>query len=403
MIPKSTLFKITSIILLSFLIGCSDENISGSNESYERGEVIKSSDLATYSVNEIQSVVLILQITDDLNLQHSVKAVKIVYQTIDVNGNLIVASGALMFPVSPGTYPMLSLQHGTETHQTSVASESPISSIEGAGGLITGSKGYVTCVPDYPGLGESNIIHPYVHAKSLALSVIDFIIAAKAYCVENNIDLNEQLFLGGYSEGGYATLATQKEIEANYSAQFNLTAVAPMAGPYDLIGTADIILNQTDYSQPAYIAYLLTAYNDVYQWDRLDDIFNDPYAGMMEQLFDGSNSYSSINNALPTNISLLLKSNFISGVANRTDTEVVTAFQENTLLDWIPATPIRFYHGDADDTVPYQNSITARDSLLSNGASHIELITIEGGTHGSASFPSVLGMIDWFESFRPLP
>ncbi|KAA3610712.1 MAG: hypothetical protein D8M58_20950 [Calditrichaeota bacterium] len=402
MLIKSTTIKITSIILITIFIGCSEESSTQSKETYERGEIIESKNLQTYSVNEIQFALTLFGITEDMNLQYPVKAVSITYQTSDVNGKLIEASGALLVPVSSSVFPLLSIQHGTETKRTSVASVSAISSIEGVSGLITGSKGYVTCVPDYPGFGVSTEIHPYVHAKSLAISVIDFLVAAKNYCADNNIVLNEQLFLGGYSEGGYATLATQKEIEQKYS-QFNITAVAPMAGPYDLLGTADLILQKTEYQSPTYIAYLFTAYDEIYQWDRLDDIFTDAYSGRMHNFFDGSMSYSEINNELPTTISLLLKDDFITGFLNRTDTTVIATFQENTLLDWTPFAPIRFFHGDADETVPFQNALTAKDTLLTNGATQIELVTIEGGTHSTAGLPAVLGMIEWFDSFQSLP
>lgn len=49
------------------------------------------------------------------------------------------------------------------------------------------------------------------------------------------------------------------------------------------------------------------------------------------------------------------------------------------------------YHGDADTTVPYQNSVITYEQLISNGASAstIEFITLPGADHGSGIEPYV--------------
>ena len=61
---------------------------------------------------------------------------------------------------------------------------------------------------------------------------------------------------------------------------------------------------------------------------------------------------------------------------------------------------MKLYHGDADSTVFYQNSLDALQHLTDNGATDIELITISGGTHATAGFPAFVGAIGWFESLR---
>lgn len=399
MINLKTLRYFAIFSALFFVISCSEDSITES-KSYNRGEVIKANELLSLTPEQINQNLSDYGIPQTVQLNYTVTAISIEYQTEDANGNLKKASGALIVPQTNIESPMLSIQHGTETERDKVASVLPFFSVEGIVGLISASSGYVTCIPDYLGYGVSNELHPYVHAKSLVLSVIDFLRAAKSYCAENDILLNDQLFLGGYSEGGYATLASQREIEQYYDSEFTITACAPMAGPYDLTGTTKTILGQATYNSPTYIAFLLTAYNYIYGWNRIDDIFKAPYANMMYDLFDGSNSYSEINNSLPITISSLLNEDFINGVLSETDTSVIAVLQENSLLDWTPKAPIRFVHGDSDDTVPYQNSITARDVFLENGATNIELITIPNGTHGSSGQQAVFSMVEWFDSLR---
>ena len=133
-----------------------------------------------------------------------------------------------MTPLKADSLPILSINHGTVTGRDEVASIWPTNTPEGVTGLWMASMGYYSCLPDYPGFGVSEILHPYVHAKSLAISIIDMIRAAKQYAEKSGISLAEQLFLTGYSEGGYATLATHKEIENSYSDEFRVTASAPI-------------------------------------------------------------------------------------------------------------------------------------------------------------------------------
>jgi len=388
------------VILLAIAIVDCDKNSTEPEQPKTRGDIISSESLNVYSSENIEQIMTANNIPSSFELTYSVEVIRIIYQTTDSQGNYIKVSGAIMVPVDGNNLPLLSMHHGTVTKRDRVASVGPLNSTEGLIGLILASSGYLTCVPDYPGFGVSEILHPYIHAKSLTTVVIDNIRAAKSYCHQNDITLNEKLFLAGYSEGGYVTLAAQKEIEQNFSNEFNITAVAPMAGPYDLSGTVKHIFQQSTYNSPTYIAFFLTAYDEIYGWNRLNEIFKAPYGDMMSNLFDGTKTYGEINSQLPVNISELLSHNFINNYLNGNESDFVAAIEENSLLNWKPNAPIRFYHGDADNTVPYQNALTIVDNLIANGGTDIKLVTIQGGTHETAGLPAILGMIEWFNSLR---
>ena len=83
---------------------------------------------------------------------------------------------------------------------------------------------------------------------------------------------------------------------------------------------------------------------------------------------------------------------------NGNESEVVWAIEENTVLNWSPQTPIHFFHGDADVTVPYQNVMTAISKFESNGANNILLTTIPGGNHATSGAAASIGAIQWFEN-----
>ena len=388
------------IIVISFQ-ACSSEDNPVGPEIRQRGTIFQVTKLASITHDEIQKQLTSANITLPFTLKYSVDVLSVNYSSIDRNGNEVMVSGAMLVPQSVNNLPLLSIQHGTQSKRDLVASVSPFNSVEGTLGLITSSLGYLTIIPDYIGFGVSNVMHPYLDAESLIPSVIDLLRASKTYCSENQIILDERVFLAGYSEGGYVSLVTQKVIEEDYTSEFDLTAVAPMAGPYDLKGTVDAAFKSNNYQgDMAYIGFFFTAYNEIYGWNRLNDIFNAPYAAMMPSLYDGSKTWGEILAQLPSSFSELMNPDFINNYLNGKETDVSLVIQENTILNWTPQTPIHFFHGDADITVPYQNVLTAIEQFESNGALNIELTTIPGGNHETSGPVASIEAIQWFESFQ---
>lgn len=400
MINKSSTrirFLFLLIIITFIFISCREDSpLEPVEES--RGQVISSELKGTYSTSFLQFLINPLAGNLPVNnyLRYDVEAYKVVYRTKDWKGNIVTASGAIYIPKGKDLFSLISLQHGTQTKRDNVASINPLTAVDG---LIAASLGYFALVPDYLGLGESTLIHPYHHQKSSAECVIDFIRAGRSFARTKNLKLNGQVFLAGYSEGGYVTLATLKEIEQSYRGEFSIAATAPMAGAYDLILTARSIIQKQTYNQPSYLAFFFAAYDNIYGWNRLSQIFNSPYAERIPALFDGTKTTTEINSQLNNSLSQLFKENFINGFLNGSESVVLSAFESNSLLNWTPSTPIRFYHGDSDEFVPYENSVSARNYFRSKGV-NVELVTIQGGTHATSVLPSIVGAIEWFESLR---
>lgn len=389
---------IFSLLFSVIIISCDKSDNPVEPVSKEQGALISSSYLGTFGASLIQQIVSSYDPMGfgSVIFTYDVDVFKIVYNTIDTKGKITIASGALFIPKNKNNLSIASVQHGTQTKRTSVASVNPLN---GAEGLIGAALGYFVVMPDYLGLGESVMVHPYHHQKTSAATVIDIIRAGRAYASSKSITLNGQVFLLGYSEGGYVTMAAQKEIEKNYSSEIKLTASAPMAGAYDLNLTAQRIIAQSTYNQPSYLAYFIAAYDQIYGWNKLSDIFNSPYAERMSSLFDGTKTTNEINAQLTSNIAQLFKQSFKDSYLNGTFKLLTDAFNENSLLNFKPVTPTKLFHGDADEYVPYENSERARDYFNTQGV-NVELVTINGGTHLSSAVPSVIAAIQWFESLR---
>ncbi len=222
----------------------------------------------------------------------------ITYETIDQFGEVTIASGLISYPNDANAaFPVISFQHGTQIRRGSAPSMNGFNDLV----LWLTTAGYIFIEPDYLGLGVSEMLHPY-HLKDVtASSVIDMIRATEHFCDQlSDIQYNDQLFLAGYSEGGYATMATVKEIEDNLSDEFDITVSFPMAGAYDLSGTmVDLMLSEEPYPDPFYLPFFVLSYIEMYSLGAIEDLFLPEYASIFPDLFSGEYSGGYIDDFLP--------------------------------------------------------------------------------------------------------
>ncbi len=405
MFRRTRLFRCISmmVLLAAILAGCS-KNGTGPAEPtvYLRGDIITVEDGLGYTLSQLLELAAQWGTTLPDSQAYGVDTWSITYMSTDAEGNPQIVSGALIVPRSTGPLSLLSIQHGTIANRALVASTPPVplSSTEGNIGLVMASFGYLVMVPDYPGFGISGIPHPYMHADSNVPSVVDGLRTARNWAGDNDVSLDGRVFLTGYSEGGYLTLAAQKEIEREYSTEFDLAAVAPMAGPYDLYGRMFSVFTAADYSTPASLAYIMTACDDIYGWDRLDEFINAPWAAQLPGLFDGSRTWGDLENTLPATFDGLMRAEFVADVLSGNEIEFIAALQENSLLDWVPAAPLHLIHGTADDIVFFQSTLDAESAFTALGATDILVTAIPGADHRTAGLPAILTVMEWFSGIR---
>ncbi|CAN5271955.1 hypothetical protein BH23BAC1_BH23BAC1_34290 [soil metagenome] len=353
------------------------------------------------SLNDFRALAQVFGQTSFLDkIKHGVEVYKIVYETT-YQGQPINASGVVYIPTdltSPA--PILSIQHVT----TFVQTEAPSMASSFSGLEYFAAGGYITFIPDFIGYGESaNIFHPYYDKEHSAAAVIDIIKAGKKYLTSENIPINDNLFLAGYSEGGYVTMAAAKEIDQNPQHGMNLSAVAAGAGGYDLREMLETVTSNEEYPYPAYLAFVIMSYNKTYNWNRpLNYFFNEKYAAVLPSLMDGTKNGTQINNSLTTNLSELFNKDFFQRLKLGEEQELEEAFISNSFGydEWTPTVPIRLYHGTADEIVPDSNTEKVYNLLNSKGATNLELKKISGGTHGSTLIPMIQSLVPWFESLQ---
>lgn len=340
-----------------------------------------------------------------VNMRFDVAVYTITYQTLDAFGNITSASGVVGVPVGIQTgAPLLSFQHGTVIRRDHAPSVNPVETGADIALFLMGSSGYLTLVPDYLGFGASDGLHPFMHAKTLAWSVIDLIRAVQSLASENRYPLNNQLFLAGYSEGGFATMAAQREIETFHADEFTITASAPMGGAYDLSGTMlQQFLSGDPLPRPFYFPYLLVAYNAIYGFsDDITSLLNAELAGEALALFDGQHDSDTINAALPVLSRDLVTADLLAALESDVFHPVKAALENNDVYRWKPVSPMRLYHCAGDDRVPYANATIAHDFFIAIGAD-VLLQTLSLNSHTDCAIPALLSGKAWFDSVADLP
>jgi fermentation-respiration switch protein FrsA (DUF1100 family) len=143
----------------------------------------------------------------------------------------------------------------------------------------------------------------------------------------------------------------------------------------------------------------MNSYNYYFEWDRLSEIFQEPYASDLPGYFDGGQFMNAINENLPQSIDELLTATFIESYRGDGELEFKTALQNNSLLSYSPAAPVLLIHGKADMTVPLQNTITAWDYYVSRGKNNVDTLLIEGDHEGAAP-AAIVAAMSWFESLE---
>lgn len=227
-----------------------------------------------------------------------IKIEKVSYRTVGAAGERTNATAALMLPSGDsadcqGDRPVLLYAHGTTTDkgydfaQVGNAKNPAV----GEANLIAANfaaQGYIVVAPNYAGYDESKLdYHPYLVAQQQSTDMVDALDSARSIIERkkrandanySKIDDSGKLFIAGYSQGGYVTMATARLLEAQKKP---VTAIAPSSGPYALAAFGDEIFRGNVNIGASSFAPLLgiglqAKYSNIYS--KKSDIFLDKYA-----------------------------------------------------------------------------------------------------------------------------
>jgi hypothetical protein len=260
-------------------------------------------------------------------------------------------------------------------------------------------------MPDYLGLGSSPGFQAYTHAQSEATCVVDALRAGRSLCGSNNVTLNGQLFLTGYSQGGHVTMAAHRELETSHTNEFTVTASAPCSGPYDLGGvTIEGILANPAYPNVWYFPILLAAYLPIYQLgDTVEELLAEPYRRTLPPLLDGAHTVAQLGAAMPADMFAILRPDFQADFRTNVSNPLRQALLDNNTYSWTPKTPVTMFHCQGDRDVVFANAEVAYQSFTNRGACCVSVVDPGAPAqlnHDDCFAPSLNGVLTWFETLR---
>ena len=357
--------------------------------------------LTSYTQSQLATTAAVFGIpSESFSADYDVNAYRVTYD-MPFLGDTIEVSGALFVPQGfddPCGLPIHIYMHGTIFDRTDAPS---FLSIEGSFGGLMSTLGQLVLMPDYVGLGTSELMHPYVHADSESDAGFYMMRAADALSDELGYALNGQNFISGYSQGGHAAMALARDLTTTaYGDEFPLSGAVPGSGPYDISGTQ---FPQTfefeTYSNPAYLAYNVIGWNSVYGtlYDDLSEVFQEPYASTMLDLFDGTNDAETINNACPSTLEEFLQPGLVEEIQNDPMHPFQLAALDNDVYQWIPEAPVEMYYCTQDEQVFYQNALVADAWMTENGSTLHSSTNLGAYDHGQCAGLAIFGGTLWIQ------
>jgi len=362
---------------------------------------------ASADLNAVKALFVLLSNTvagaPDLsnNVVAGIKVYYIEYVSAYTDGSPITLSGLVCIPNDVNLKSMaISFQNGTIVKHSSAPSENlnntELMLLRAFAGL-----GYVVIIPDYIGFGANESFdHPYHYKSLFQYTVRDMLLAVQemAQTGDYPFQLSGELFLTGYSLGGWASLVSHYDLETDPISELTLIGSACGAGAYNLLDMKQHLFGQTDYIQPFYVPYIINSYQSVDAiQDDLSLFFSEPYASRIPGLFNGLNSSGQINDELTSNMQELFSQRILSEFDTHDDYKPLReALAGNSQAAWKNVIPLSLYHGNADENVPYFISENLYNDFvnLGQGVDKVQFITLEGADHGTGVMPMYIDVIE---------
>ena len=334
--------------------------------------------------------------------KNAVKLYRVTYSSVvPERGNKpIAATGLVAVPDIAGTsFPMVSYQHGTVYGKQEVPSfpdkspETQLMLAQFAG------QGYIVIGADYFGMGLSKEPEGYMVKASHQQATYDMLLASRAVLADLKLS-NTKLFIGGWSQGGFITMAFLEKLEA---AGVKIDAAATASAPVDVSVVLNGFLSFPRKNDAAWVNSLFIlssfAFENYYGVPGLSrSLFNDEYYDLARKVY----LREPFNVAdVPTDLHKLIKPDYFNAqfFAESAYGKLVAQTQA---YRWVIKSPVRNYYGEADEAIAVgvgQLAMTYQRAM-GNGNPVIEAVSTGLTSHRGTYATAVPQWKTWFEGLQ---
>jgi dienelactone hydrolase len=284
--------------------------------------------------------------------RNAVKLYRVTYNSvIPEHGNRpTIASGLLAIPDGAGTsFPLLSYQHGTVYLKQQVPSF-PDQSPETALMLAQfAAQGYIVIGADYFGMGTSQEKEGYMVKGSHQQATFDMLLATRAVLAQMKIAA-PKLFLGGWSQGGFVTMAFLEKLE---NAGIPVTAAATASAPIDVSVALNGFLifprkNDADWVPTLFILSSFSFENYYGVPGLAKSVLTDEYYEVSRKAYEKLPFDAS---QIPTDLRKIVRAEYFDAqyFANSAFGRLVA--QHAHAYRWVIKTSVRNYYGETDEAI----------------------------------------------------
>jgi pimeloyl-ACP methyl ester carboxylesterase len=307
------------------------------------------------------------------------------------------ATGLIAVPETGGTaFPMVSYQHGTVFGKEEVPSypdQSPETQL-----MIAqfAGQGYIVIGADYFGLGSSTEPEGYMVKASHQQASYDMLMATRA--VLDNMKLSSsKLFVAGWSQGGFVTMAFLEKLEA---AHVKVDAAATASAPVDVFVALNGFLNFPRKNDASWVnsLFILSSFSfeNYYGEPGLArSVIADAYYDVALKAYERKPFDPA---QIPTDLHELIKPGYF-------DPQFFAASAYGRLVArteayrWVFQSPVRNYYGETDEAIStgLGRLATTYQQSMGSGNMKVEAISTGSTTHRGTFATAVPLWKSWFD------
>ncbi|WP_180899329.1 alpha/beta hydrolase family protein [Martelella soudanensis] len=332
--------------------------------------------------------------------RNGVNLYRITYNSVipEMDNKPTVASGLIAVPDTDGTsFPTVSYQHGTVYGRHEVPSfleESPETQLMVA---QFAGQGYMVIGADYFGLGLSTEPEGYMVKGSHQQAAYDLLMASRDVLTDRNLS-SPKLFLAGWSQGGFVTMAFLEKLEA---AGIPVDAAATASAPLDVYALMEGFLVYPREFDAVWLNSIMIlssfAYENYYGIPGLArSLLTDEYYDIAKKAYDREPFNPE---DITTDLHKLIRPDYFDPqyFASSAFGKLIKTAQA---YRWVIKSPVRNYYGETDEAITPgvgRMAMTYAQSM-GTGNQNVEAVSTGPTSHRGTFATAVPQWKVWFDA-----